>query len=125
MKTLVDLDAIKKETLGKIAVGTKRDSYRVLVGMATCGMAAGAKPVYETLVEEFKKQNIINVDVIETGCVGACRLEPLIEVVDLDGYKTTYIKMDSDKAIRVVKEHIAKGNVCLEYTIGQEEKKEK
>lgn len=95
---------------------------RVVVGMATCGIAAGARPVMTAFIEELNKRNLRDVTVTMTGCIGVCKLEPIVEVIDADGNKTTYVKMTPEKVARVVAEHIVNGRVCLDYTIGEAEK---
>jgi len=123
MKSLAELEEIRKRTLEQISMRTNKDSVRIVIGMATCGIAAGARPVMNAFLEELKKRNISNVNVTMTGCIGVCRLEPVVEVVNPDGSKVTYVKMTPEKAARIVAEHIINGRVCLEYTIGAEEAK--
>jgi NADP-reducing hydrogenase subunit HndB len=120
---MAELEEIRKKALEKMSVRTNSGGYRIIVGMATCGIAAGARPVMNAFLEELQKRNINNVSVTMTGCIGVCRLEPIVEVVDPDGNKVTYVKMTSDKAVRIVAEHIVNGRECLDYTIGYEEKK--
>lgn len=122
MKSLDELEAIRKRTLDEIQLRTNQDAVRVVVGMATCGIAAGARPVMTTLLEELSKRNIHNVNVTMTGCIGVCRLEPVVEVFSPDGSKVTYVNMTRDKAVKVVAEHIVNGRVVTEYTIGAIEK---
>ena len=74
-------------------------------------------------VEEFKKRNISDVPVTMTGCIGVCRLEPIVEIMDRDGSKVTYVKMTPEKVARVVAEHIVNGRVCIDLTIGEADKK--
>ncbi|MCR4436396.1 MAG: (2Fe-2S) ferredoxin domain-containing protein [Clostridiales bacterium] len=123
MKTITELEEIRKRTLEKIKPGTNSNRLRILVGMATCGIAAGARPVMNAFIEELKKRNISDVTVTMTGCIGACRLEPIVEVIDSDGRRVTYVKMTEEKAARVVVEHIVNGRVCVDYTIGEAERK--
>ncbi len=123
MKSIAELEEIRKKTLDEISLRTNKDGIRVVVGMATCGIAAGARPVMNAIVEEINKRKIANVSVTMTGCIGVCRLEPIVEVINPDGSKVTYVKMDAEKAIRVVNEHIVNGRVCADLTIGSEEKK--
>lgn len=123
MKSIAELEEIRKKTLDEISLRTNKDGIRVVVGMATCGIAAGARPVMNAFVEEINKRKIANVSVTMTGCIGVCRLEPIVEVISPDGSKVTYVKMDAEKAIRVVNEHIVNGKVCQDLTIGAEEKK--
>ncbi len=121
MKSLAELEEIRKKTLDQISLRTNNDGLRVVVGMATCGIAAGARPVMNAILEELKKRNINNVNVTMTGCIGVCKLEPVIEVINPDGSKVTYVKMNAEKAVRVVAEHIVNGRVCSDLTIGNEE----
>lgn len=123
MKSMAELEEIRKKALEKMSVRTNNNSYRVVVGMATCGIAAGARPVMNTFLEELNKRNIHDVNVTMTGCIGVCRLEPIVEIFDADGNKVTYVRMTAEKAVRIVAEHIVNGRECLEYTIGYEEKK--
>lgn len=115
-KSLQELQAIRNKTIEDINLRTGKTGYRVVVGMATCGIAAGARPVMMKLMEEVEKNNLTGVTIAQTGCIGACRLEPMIEVYSPDGEKVTYIKMDEDKAVKVVAEHLKDGNIVREYT---------
>lgn len=122
MKSLAELEAIREKALKEISLRDNADKIRVVVGMATCGIAAGARPVMNAFVEELNKRNIKNVNVLMTGCVGACRLEPMAEVINAKGEKTTYVKLDAEKARRIVVEHLVNGRPVIEYTIGETEK---
>ena len=119
MKSLAELKAIRDRA--KAAVNVRENSEastRVLVGMATCGIAAGARPVLTAIVDEVAKRELSDVMVTQTGCIGICQYEPIVEVVDPSGTKTTYVKMTPEKALRVVNDHLVNGNVVKEYTIG-------
>jgi NADP-reducing hydrogenase subunit HndB len=118
MKSLEELKALKEKTRAEMHQRDQQAGLRVVVGMATCGIAAGARPVMNAFVEELAKRNINNVTVAMTGCIGMCRLEPIVEVLDRDGNKVTYVKMTAEKAARVVAEHIVNGQVVTEYTVG-------
>lgn len=120
MKSLAELEAIRAKTLEKVAMRKEGDSaVRVVVGMATCGIAAGARPVMLKFMEEIEKRNLQNVTVSQTGCIGMCRLEPMVEVYVKDQEKVTYVHMTPEKVARVVTEHIVNGRPVEEYTIGQ------
>jgi NADP-reducing hydrogenase subunit HndB len=93
------------------------DGIRVVVGMATCGIAAGARPVLKALTEEIAKRNIKNVALTQTGCIGMCQYEPIVEVIQPGKEKVTYVKMTADKVAKVVNEHIVNGNPVAEYTV--------
>lgn len=122
MKSLEDLKKIREEAKRKMTMRLgEEQKYRVVVGMATCGIAAGARPVLNTLVEEVSRLNI-PVTVTQTGCIGLCSLEPIVEVFDAKGEKTTYVLMNSEKAKQVVLKHLKNDEVVEEYTIGQYKK---
>lgn len=120
MKTLAELQAIRDKA--RMQVGLRSEGgaeLRVQVGMATCGIAAGARPVLNAFVEEVAKRGLQNVMVTQTGCIGICQFEPVVEVVNTkDGSKVTYVKMTAEKAVRVVNDHLVNGNVVTEFTIG-------
>ena len=118
MKSLAELQAIKDKMKDKVILREGVNDIRVVVGMATCGIAAGARPVLSTLVEEVNKEGISDkVTVSQTGCIGLCQLEPIVEVFEAGKDKVTYVKMTSEKAKRVVEEHLKGGKVVNEYTI--------
>lgn len=121
MKSLAELEAIRNRTLDQIKMRTNKNGRRIVVGMATCGIAAGARPVMNAFVEELAKRKLGDVSVTMTGCIGVCRLEPIVEVFDADGSKVTYVKMTAEKAARIVSEHIVNGRVCQDLTIGAAE----
>jgi NADP-reducing hydrogenase subunit HndB len=123
MKSIAELEEIRNKTLEQISLRSQKDSLRIVVGMATCGIAAGARPVMNAFVEELNKRNIHNVSVTMTGCIGVCRLEPIVEVYKPGEEKVTYVKMTPEKAVRVIREHVMLNRVVNEYTIGSEEKK--
>ena len=119
MKTLAELQAIRNRMIDQVNM-RKDDNIdtRVVVGMATCGIAAGARPVMLEFVEELKRRGLENVTVAQTGCIGMCRLEPMVEVYVKDQEKVTYVHMNPEKVARVVTEHIVNGRPVEEYTIG-------
>jgi NADP-reducing hydrogenase subunit HndB len=122
VKSIAELEAIRKKTLERIAYRKDADSdIRVVVGMATCGIAAGARPVMLAFLDEIKKRNLQNVTVSQTGCIGMCRLEPMVDVIMPGQGKVTYVKLNADMVPRIVTEHIVNGNPVMEYTIGAAE----
>lgn len=128
MKSLAELQAIRENAKKEVDLRKEHDGFKVVVGMATCGISAGARPVMSSLLDEVQKRNLSNVVVQQTGCIGMCRLEPIVEVFDGSGEKVTYVMMDAEKAKRLVSEHIVNNKIVLEYTIGyfeQQENKDK
>lgn len=118
MKSLAELQAIKDKMKDKVVLREGTNDVRVVVGMATCGIAAGARPVLNTFVEEVNKAGLDEkVTVSQTGCIGICQFEPVVEIFEAGKDKVTYVKMDSDKAKRVVEEHLKGGKIVAEYTI--------
>lgn len=119
MKSLAELQAIRDKARGAVAIRQNAEAgTRVQVGMATCGIAAGARPVLNAFAEEVAKRELKDVIVTQTGCIGICQYEPVVEVVTADGEKVTYVNMTAEKAVRVVNDHLVNGNVVTEYTIG-------
>ena len=119
MKSLAELQAIKEKMQNKVMLRTNEgeDTIRVVVGMATCGIAAGARPVLNAFLKEIEDRHLANVVCTQTGCIGICRYEPVVEITTPDGVKTTYVKMNEDKVAKVVTEHIVNNKVVQEYTI--------
>ena len=119
MKSLQELAAIRDRM--KQTVNTREaahDTTRIVVGMATCGIAAGARPVLNAFTEEVARRELTGVLVTQTGCIGLCQYEPIVEVTTPGQEKVTYVKMTPDKVARVVSEHIIGGKPVAEYTIG-------
>ncbi len=118
MKSLAELQAIKDKMKNKVVIREGGEEVRVVVGMATCGIAAGARPVLSALVQEVESLGLSGkVLVSQTGCIGICQYEPIVEVIEAGKDKVTYVKMDADKAKRVAKEHLKDGKVVSEYTL--------
>lgn len=119
MKSLAELEAIRKQMLDKVTLRKEDENgIRIVVGMATCGIAAGARPVMNEFMEEVAKRGLSNVTVSQTGCIGMCRLEPIVEVFEPGKEKVTYVKMTAEKVAKVVAEHIVNGKPVAEYTVG-------
>jgi len=123
MKSLEELKKLRDESKKNMEMRDTDKKTRIVVGMATCGISAGARPVLQTLIEEVDEKNLSDVQIVQTGCIGICRYEPIIEVYKPGEEKVTYIFVDSRKAKRIIDEHIIKGKVVNEYTIGSEEKR--
>ena len=119
MKSLAELAAIREQMKDKVAIRTGSGEIRVVVGMATCGISAGARPVLSTFVEEVANAGLADkVMVTQTGCIGICQYEPVVEIFEDGKDKVTYVKMTSDRAKRVVEEHLKGGKPVEEYLIG-------
>ena len=119
MKSLAELQALRDKV--KTNMGIRADdsgNTRVVVGMATCGIAAGARPVLQACTEEVAKKNLQNVTIAQTGCIGICQYEPVVEVFEPGKEKVTYVKMTPEKASQIVQKHLINGQVVQEYTIG-------
>ena len=119
MKSLAELQAIKEKMQGKVALREGSGEKRVVVGMATCGIAAGARPVLNAFVEQVNAAGLTaTVTVTQTGCIGICQYEPVVEVFEAGKEKVTYVKMTTDKVARIVEQHLIGGKPVAEYTIG-------
>ncbi|MBE6788785.1 MAG: (2Fe-2S) ferredoxin domain-containing protein [Ruminococcaceae bacterium] len=118
MKSLAELQAIKEKMKNKVVIREGGEEVRVVVGMATCGIAAGARPVLAAMVEEVEALGLSGkVSVSQTGCIGICQYEPVVEIMEAGKEKVTYVKMTAEKAKRVAKEHLKDGKVVAEYTL--------
>ena len=120
MKSLAELRALREKMLSQTdnrSVAGEGGTV-IKVGMATCGIAAGARPVLDALLDEAEKRHLHNVSISQTGCIGMCRLEPIVEVFK-DGQKYTYVHMTADKARKVISEHVVNGNAVKEFLVGE------
>ena len=119
MKSLAELQAIKERTLKAMtARSDSEENTRIVVGMATCGIAAGARPVLNAFTEELARRSLKGVTVSQTGCIGMCQYEPIVEVFVPGQEKVTYVQMSADKVAKVVSDHIVNGNIVTEFTVG-------
>ena len=119
MKSLEELRAIKEKMQGKVGVRTENEGQtRVIVGMATCGIASGARPVLTALSDAVQEQGLLNINVTQTGCIGLCQYEPIVEVLEPGKEKVTYVKMTPEKAMEVLRMHLLDGQVVTKYTLG-------
>lgn len=122
MKSLEELKAIREKMQKQMDLRENdENTTRVVVGMATCGIAAGARPVMAAFLEEVQKRGLKNVSVSQTGCIGVCRLEPIVEVFVPGEEKVTYVKMSPDKVATIVADHLVNHKVVTDYTIGAAE----
>lgn len=122
MKTIADLNAIRAKMQAQInnRESIDQNDIRVVVGMATCGIAAGARPVLSAFIDEVAKRKLNNVKVTQAGCLGMCKLEPMVEVYVPGKEKVTYIKVTAEAARQIVNDHIVNGNPVMQYVIGNE-----
>ncbi|MBO5842167.1 MAG: (2Fe-2S) ferredoxin domain-containing protein [Clostridia bacterium] len=123
MKSLEELKAIKAKMQDKVVLRKSSGDIRIVVGMATCGIAAGARPVLNAFVEGITEAGLgESVIVTQTGCIGICQYEPVVEVYTKDAEKVTYVKMTAEKAAEVIEKHIKGGKPVAEYTINADKK---
>ena len=119
MKSLEELRAIRERMQSQVSMRAEDHTHtRVVVGMATCGIAAGARPVLTAISDEVNKRELHDVLVTQTGCIGICQYEPVVEITCPGQEKVTYVKMTPEKVARVVSEHLVGGHPVTEYTIG-------
>lgn len=119
MKSLEELRAIRERVQNQVGMRAEDHAHtRVVVGMATCGIASGARPVLTTLSNLVQEKNLTDkVAVTQTGCIGLCQYEPIVEVMEPGQPKITYIKMNPEKAAEVVERHLIGGHVVEAYTL--------
>ncbi len=118
MKSLAELKAIRDKMQGQVGLRAESEAgTRVIVGMATCGIASGARPVLNTLSDAVMNKNLKDISVVQTGCIGLCQYEPIVEVLEPGKEKVTYIKMNPEKAMEVVEKHLIGGTPIYDYTL--------
>ena len=118
MKTLAELKAIRDRMQGQVGVRAEDSNQtRVVVGMATCGIASGARPVLTKLSDLVQENKANQIAVTQTGCIGLCQYEPIVEVYEPGKDKVTYIKMTAEKAEEVYNKHLIGGEIVKEYMI--------
>ena len=117
--SIAELTALRDKMKDKVAMREGSGQIRVVVGMATCGIAAGARPVLSAFVEKVGEAGLgEKVIVSQTGCIGICQYEPVVEIFEDGKEKVTYVKLDADKAAEIVEKHLKGGKIVEEYTIG-------
>ena len=123
MKSLEELKAIRERNQGKVGVRSENETQtRVAVGMATCGIASGARPVLTALSDAVQKESLAEkISVTPTGCIGLCQYEPIVEVIEPGKEKVTYIKMDPEKAMEVFERHLKQGQAVAKYTLAAQQ----
>ena len=122
MKSLEELKAIRERMQAQLGMREGgEDQTRIVVGMATCGIAAGARPVMNAFVDEVGKRNLMDVIVAQTGCIGMCRFEPIVEITTPGKDKVTYVNVKPEMVPRIVADHVVNGQPVVEYTIGNAE----
>ena len=122
MKSLEELKAIREKMKRQMEVrDNDENTIRVVVGMATCGIAAGARPVMTAFLDEVERRGLTNISVSQTGCIGVCRLEPVAEVFVPGQEKVTYVKLRPEMVPAIVEQHLVNHNVVTDYTIGAAE----
>ncbi|NLZ45717.1 MAG: (2Fe-2S) ferredoxin domain-containing protein [Clostridiales bacterium] len=118
MKSLAELKAIRDKMQGTIGLRAEDETAtRVVVGMATCGIAAGARPVLTAFVNGVQEKKLSNVMVTQTGCIGLCKYEPIVEVIEPGKDKVTYVHVTPEKADEIIEKHLVNGQVVSEYII--------
>ncbi len=118
MKSLAELKAIKDKMQNQVGVRLENEcGTRIVVGMATCGIAAGARPVLNAFVNGVADKKLENITVTQTGCIGLCQYEPIVEIHEPGKEKVTYAKMTAEKAMEVIEQHLVRGQVVKEYLI--------
>ncbi len=118
MKSLEELRAIKAKMQDQVGLRVDQEgNTRVVVGMATCGIAAGARPVLNAFAEGVIEKKLENVFVTQTGCIGLCQYEPIVEIIEPGKEKVTYAHMTAEKAAEVIDQHLVRGQIVKEYVL--------
>jgi NADP-reducing hydrogenase subunit HndB len=106
MKSLEDLKKLRDEALKKMTMRYTKDGYRIQIGMGTCGIASGAKPILSAFLEEIEAHELSNVTVTQVGCMGECAYEPMAEVIDMNGQSFVYCGVTIPMVKEIIEKHI-------------------
>lgn len=117
IKNLDDLKRIREEALEKRKVKTAAGQIEVIVGMGTCGIAAGARDTMKAILEDIQSNNRVGIVVKQTGCIGLCEKEPIVQVAIGDQAKVTYGKVSPEVARQILKDHVADGKVVQNHIV--------
>ncbi len=121
MKSLADLEKIKERALEKMRVRRgEGDVPTMVVGMATCGIAAGARATLHAIMDELAKRELSHVIVSQTGCLGMCDQEPLVEVTLPGQSSVTYGRVDPARARQIISSHLVNGKPMGQWIVGRE-----
>jgi len=120
MKSLKELEKIREEAKAMMSSRSSGEGYRIVVGMATCGIAAGARDTLQAIMDELNKRSIDDVSVTQTGCIGLCEKEPIVEVINPDGKKVTYSRVNEERGRQIVARHIVNGNMIGDWVLSRE-----
>lgn len=119
MKSLQDLEVIREQARQMTGLREGKEQTKVIVGMGTCGIAAGARDTMKAILDEVGKRNLTEVTITQTGCLGLCEQEPIVEVEFPDQPRIIYGKVSADKARQIVSRHLVNGNIIGEWVIGR------
>jgi len=119
LKSLADLERVRKEAMERIRLREGAAEKRVIVGMGTCGIAAGAREVVSAFLDELALRQIAGITVTQTGCVGLCEYEPLVDVYAPGLPKTTYVRVTPEKARQIVARHLVNGQIVSDWILEQ------
>jgi NADP-reducing hydrogenase subunit HndB len=117
IKSIDDLKRIKEQALEKKQIKTTAGNAHVVVGMGTCGIAAGARDTMKAILNYIERNNLSGIVVTQTGCIGLCEREPIVQVSTSEEPMVTYGKVTPDVAERIMKEHVLGGKSLQEYIV--------
>lgn len=117
MKSLEELAKIREQAKQQLELREAKGGPRVVVGMGTCGIAAGARETMMAILDELGKRNLHDVTVTQTGCVGLCEQEPIVDVIMPGQSKVTYGRVDAGRGRQIVANHIVNGSIIGDWVI--------
>lgn len=117
LKTIEDLKKLRSEAQADLKVRMETGT-KIIVGMGTCGIAAGARETMHAILEELKKREI-EANVTTVGCIGMCVKEPLVDIEQAGKPRITYGNVKPDMVPRIIEEHLIKGRVVEEWVVGR------
>lgn len=117
IRSLEDLKRIQGKALTKRKIKETSGTVQVIIGMGSCGIAVGARKILKTVLDYIEKNHVENVSVIQTGCIGLCSQEPILQVIKGGSGKTSYGKVSPEIAEKIMKSHVVQGNIFQDNII--------
>lgn len=117
VKSLEELKRVREEALAKKQLKATPGNVQVIVAMGTCGIAAGARDTMKSILNFIETENLSGVSVTQTGCMGMCEQEPIVQVIVGDQAKVVYGKVNADVAAQIMKQHVQNGTPVKDYVL--------
>jgi NADP-reducing hydrogenase subunit HndB len=117
VKSLEELRRLREEAIQKKDAKAVEGKAHIVVGMGTCGIAAGARDTMKAILDVIEEDKLNDIIVTQTGCIGRCEWEPIVSVTVGIGQKVSYGKISPERARRIMKEHVMGNKVISDFVM--------